>query len=70
MTKAECENMILGKLIEIAAIARTYNPRAHHISMYVIGSSAQVCCMDDDTDEYILDAHNGRFDSEEGESDA
>ena len=68
MTQKECENLILEKVEEIAKIAREFNPRCYHISMCIIGKSAYVDCSDEDTGEFILNGHNGKFndDDEEG----
>ena len=71
MTRAECEDKILEKLDEIDEIAREYNQKAYHLSMYIIGSAASVTCVDEDTDEDILRKHNHKWsDGTEVESDA
>lgn len=68
MTRTECENKILEKLEEIGEIAREFDPKAHHLSMYVIGKSACVACSDDETGEEILSRHNHKWDGEEGDN--
>lgn len=67
MTRTECEEKIVAKLDEIAEIAREFNPKCHHLSMYVIGGAASVFCSDEETGEPILDTH--RFDDDEEEGD-
>ena len=68
MTRTECENKILEKLDEIAEIAREYNPKCHHLSMYVIGGAVSVYCSDEETEEPILDMHRSDDDEEEGDN--
>ena len=57
MLHGECVNLILDKMEEIAKIARDFNPDCYHISMYVIGGTSYVTCIDEKTGEYLL---NGR----------
>ena len=66
MTRTECEEKIVAKLDEIAEIAREFDPRCHHLSMYIIGGSASVYCSDEETEEPILDMHRSDDDEEEG----
>ena len=68
MTRKQAEERILRRLEEIAEIAREYNPKCYHLSMYIIGKSANVTCTDEETGKYLIDAHNGRF-PKAGEND-
>ena len=65
MTRTECEAKIIKKLDEIAEIAREFDPRCYHLSMYVIGGAACVVCTDEETGEYILEYHRSEVTDDE-----
>ena len=65
MTRTECENKIIEKLDEIAEIAREFDPRCHHLCMYIIGGSACVWCTDEETEQTIIDRHRAEATDDE-----